>query len=105
MEHAVIRTGGKQYRVAAGDEIKIEKLAGVAPGDDYTFEDILSVGHGEELVVGTPTVDGASVKATVLEQSRDRKIVVFKKKRRKKYRRKRGHRQYYTRVRIDAVEA
>ncbi len=103
--HAVIKTGGKQYRVQEGDELKIEKLGDLAEGDEYTFETVLAVGEGEDLQVGTPVIDGATVKATVTEQGRLRKVVVFKKKRRKKYRKKRGHRQHFTRVRIDSIEA
>jgi len=103
--HAVIKTGGKQYRVQEGDVIKIEKLADVAEGGEVVFEHVLAVGAGEDIKIGTPVVEGATVKASVLEQGRSRKIVVFKKKRRKDYRRKRGHRQYFTRVRIESVEA
>ena len=103
--HAVIKTGGKQYRVAEGDEIKVEKLADVTDGDEYTFETVLAVGEGEDLTVGTPLVEGASVKASVLEQGRSRKIVVFKKLRRKDSKKKRGHRQPFTRVRIESIEA
>ena len=103
--HAVIKTGGKQYRVQEGDVIKIEKLAGVEAGGEVVFENVLAVGAGEDIKIGAPLVEGATVKASVLEQGRSRKIVVFKKKRRKDYRRKRGHRQYFTRVRIESVEA
>ena len=103
--HAVIKTGGKQYRVQEGDAIKIEKLAGVEAGGEVVFENVLAVGAGEDIKIGAPLVEGATVKASVLEQGRSRKIVVFKKKRRKDYRRKRGHRQHFTRVRIESVEA
>lgn len=103
--HAVIKTGGKQYRVQEGDVIKIEKLAGVEAGGEVIFEHVLAVGAGEDIKIGAPLVEGATVKASVIEQGRSRKIVVFKKKRRKDYRRKRGHRQYFTRVRIESVEA
>lgn len=103
--HAVIKTGGKQYRVQEGDVIKIEKLAGVEAGDEVIFEHVLAVGAGEDIKIGAPLVEGATVKASVIEQGRSRKIVVFKKKRRKDYRRKRGHRQHFTRVRIESVEA
>ena len=102
--HAVIRTGGKQYRVQAGDELLIEKLD-VNEGDEVTFDDILAVGDGADIKIGQPVVDGASVVADVLEQGRLRKVVVFKKNRRKGYQVKRGHRQHFTRVRIESVEA
>lgn len=103
--HAVIKTGGKQYRVQEGDVIKIEKLVGVEAGGEVIFEHVLAVGAGEDIKIGAPLVEGATVKASVIEQGRSRKIVVFKKKRRKDYRRKRGHRQHFTRVRIESVEA
>lgn len=100
--YAVIRTGGKQYRVSQGDRIKIEKIDG-EPGDAIAFDDVLLVGTDEETHVGKPRLESASVKATVLDQDRDRKIVVFKFKRRKNYKRKQGHRQHYTRVQIDDI--
>ena len=96
--HAVIRTGGKQYRVAAQDVIWIEKIAG-AEGDAVLFDEVLAV--GSEL--GAPLVSGASVAGRVLAQARAEKIVVFKKKRRKTYRRKQGHRQAQTVVRIEEI--
>ncbi len=100
---AVIKTGGKQYKVAKDDIIKVEKLAGEA-GDTIEFKDVLMVGgakdDGSDATVGTPLVAGASVKAEVLEQGRGDKIIVFKKKRRHNYRRKKGHRQDLTVVKI-----
>ena len=96
--HAVIRTGGKQYRVAAQDVIRIEKIAG-DEGEIVLFDQVLAV--GSEL--GTPMVSGASVAGRVIAQTRDGKIVVFKKKRRKNYRRKQGHRQDLTIVRIEEI--
>lgn len=100
--YAVIRTGGKQYRVQAEDVIEIEKVAG-EPGDVIQFPEVLLLtGEGAPLV-GTPTVDGASVAAEVLEQKRGPKIIVFKKKRRNNYRRKKGHRQDLTAVRITEI--
>ena len=96
--HAVIRTGGKQYRVAAQDVIRIEKIAG-AEGDAVLFDEVLAV--GSEL--GAPLVSGASVAGRVLAQARAEKIVVFKKKRRTTYRRKQGHRQAQTVVRIEEI--
>ena len=93
--YAVIKTGGKQYKVASGDVLKIEKIAGEA-GKEVVFNEVLAIDE----TVGTPLVAGASVKATVLKQARDAKIIVFKKKRRQNYRRKNGHRQNITLVKI-----
>ena len=102
--YAVIRTGGKQYRVEEGDVVKIEKIDGER-GSELTFDDVLLVGNDDETHVGTPTVAGASVSGTIHEQDRDKKIVVFKFRRRKNYIRKQGHRQAYTRVRINGIAA
>jgi len=96
--YAVIKTGGKQYRVAKDAVIKIERLKGEV-GASVTFPEVLMVG-GDNPVVGTPTVAGASVTATVLEQTRGEKVIIFKKRRRKNYRRRNGHRQHLTVVRI-----
>lgn len=96
--YAVIKTGGKQYRVAKNDVIKIERLEGEA-GGEIVFDQVLMVG-GDEPKVGTPTVEGAKVTAKLLEQIKGDKIIIFKKKRRKNYRRKKGHRQLLTVVRI-----
>jgi large subunit ribosomal protein L21 len=98
---AVIRTGGKQYRVAAEDVIKIEKVAG-DPGEIVQFGEVLLVG-GDNVTVGAPTVAGASVAAEVLEQGRGPKVIAFKKRRRKNSRRKRGHRQEFTMVRVTEI--
>lgn len=95
---AVIRTGGKQYKVAPNDVIRVEKLPGAA-GDTVTLDDVIMVGEK----IGTPRVEGASVTATLLEQGRGEKIIVFKKKRRQNYRRKKGHRQDLTVLRITAI--
>jgi large subunit ribosomal protein L21 len=100
--YAVIRTGGKQYRVAAGDVISVEKLAG-DPGSTISLDEVLMVGDDASQTIGTPTVDGVSVAAEVLEQTRGDKIIVFKKKRRQGYRRKAGHRQDLTVLRITDV--
>ena len=102
--YAVIRTGGKQYRVEPNDVIKVEKLAGEA-GETLTLDDVLLVADGDNITVGAPTVDGAKVQDTVLEQTRAAKIVIFKKKRRKNYRRKNGHRQHLTVLRITDIAA
>jgi large subunit ribosomal protein L21 len=100
--YAVIETGGKQYRVNQGDVIKVEKLTADV-GEKVDFDKVLLVGEGADVKVGSPTVDGASVSGTVVEQDRHRKIIVFKMKRRKNYRRKQGHRQDYTGVLIDKI--
>ena len=98
---AVIKTGGKQYRVAAEDVLKVEKLAG-NPGDVIAFNEVLVVG-GDTPTLGTPTVAGATVAGEVLEQGRGPKVIAFKKRRRKNSRRKRGHRQEFTLVRITEI--
>lgn len=102
MEYAIIETGGKQYRVTPGDEIFVEKLDASAD-DEVVFDAVLALHDGESLAVGTPYVEGASVTGTVVKQGRGKKIIVFKYKSKKGYRRKQGHRQPYTRVRIGAL--
>jgi large subunit ribosomal protein L21 len=102
--YAVIGTGGKQYRVTEGEVIQVESLPG-EPGGSITFDDVLLVGGESGVTVGTPRVDGATVRGTIVEQGRGAKITVFKKKRRKHYKRTRGHRQSLTSVRIEAIEA
>ena len=101
--YAILRTGGKQYRVAENDLIRVERLEANA-GDTLTLDQVLMVG-GDSPRVGAPLVDGASVTATVVEQTRSDKIIVFKKKRRQNYRRKRGHRQDLTVLRITGITA
>ncbi|WP_323760964.1 50S ribosomal protein L21 [Maricaulis sp.] len=101
---AVIKTGGKQYRVAAGDEIRIEKLEGAA-GDTLDLGDVLMLGSDAGVTVGSPTVDGAQVIGELLDTNRARKIIVFKKRRRQNYRRTKGHRQWGTVVRIAEIVA
>ena len=96
--YAVIRTGGKQYKVTTGDVIKVEKLAGEA-GASVVFSEVLA----KDDVIGTPLVDGASVKATIVKQAKADKVIVFKKKRRQNYRRKKGHRQNITIVKIAEI--
>jgi large subunit ribosomal protein L21 len=100
---AVIKTGGKQYKVAADDVITIEKLAGEA-GEAVTFSEVLLIG-GETTVVGAPTVAGATVSGVLVEQSRAKKVITFKKRRRKSWRKKEGHRQEQTKVKITAINA
>ena len=102
--YAVIRTGGKQYKVAAGEKIKIEQIAADV-GQEIVIDQVLAVGEGAELQVGTPLVAGASVRATVLAQGRHDKVRIFKMRRRKNYRRKNGHRQPYTAVKITGIQA
>lgn len=99
---AVIKTGGKQYKVAKDDIIRVEKLD-AEEGASVDLNEVLMVGDDKAQTVGVPLVDGASVAATVLEQMRDRKIIVFKKKRRQNYRRRNGHRQHLTVLRIDEI--
>ncbi len=101
---AVIRTGGKQYKVAKDDVIAVEKLAG-EPGTEIELAEVLMVGDGAATTTGTPLVTGASVSATVVEQGRGAKIIVFKKHRRQNYRRKKGHRQHQTVLRVTGITA
>ena len=99
---AVIKTGGKQYRVAANDLLKVEKVIGEA-GDIVEFTEVLMVGEGETAAIGAPTVAGAVVTATVVEQGRAKKVIAFKKRRRQNSKRTRGHRQHLTTVRISEI--
>ncbi|MGC4090274.1 MAG: 50S ribosomal protein L21 [Polyangiaceae bacterium] len=101
MSYAVIRTGGKQYRVAEGDVVQVATLAG-NPGEKVTFSDVLLIG-GESVKVGKPTVAGAAVSAEIVEHGRGPKLVVFKFRKRKRSRKKAGHRQNFTAVRITGV--
>ena len=101
---AVVRTGGKQYRVSKDDVIKVERLEG-EPGAEIELDQVLMLDDGKSPTVGSPLVDGARVAATVLDQTRADKIIVFKKKRRKNYRRKHGHRQHQTVLRITDILA
>lgn len=100
--YAVIRTGGKQYRVSPGQRLRIERLEGAA-GDRIRFDQVLLVSGGGEVAVGTPTVESASVSGEIVEQGRGRKIQVFKYKNKTRYRRLRGHRQLHTAVLVDEV--
>lgn len=101
--YAVVKTGGKQYKVAEGDFFKVEKLPGEV-GGEVVFEEVLLVSKEGELNLGRPLVEGARVKGTIVEQGREKKIIVFKMKRRKGYRKKQGHRQAYTGVKVDSIE-
>ena len=100
--YAVIKTGGKQYRVATDDVLTVERLAGDAE-QPIEFSDVLMVGEGDNVKVGSPTVAGAKVVAQVVEQTRGPKLIAFKKRRRKSSRRKRGHRQDLTKVKITEI--
>jgi large subunit ribosomal protein L21 len=102
--YAVIKTGGKQYRVAAGEKIKVEQIPADV-GAEITLDQVLMVGSGESVTIGAPLVSGASVKAIVLSQGRHDKISIFKMRRRKHYQKHQGHRQNYTEIRIEAISA
>ncbi len=101
--YAVIATGGKQYKVSEGDVIRVEKLP-VEAGETVTFDQVLAVNDGE-LKVGCPTVEGASVSATVEKQGKAKKVIVYKYKRKTGYHKKSGHRQLFTQVKIDKINA
>jgi large subunit ribosomal protein L21 len=102
--YAVIRTGGKQYRVSPGDSVEVEKLP-YEVGEQIELDEVLLVANGSGTQIGRPLVEGAKVKATVTRQARGRKVIVFKFRSSNRYRRKRGHRQHYTRLRIDEIVA
>ena len=100
---AIIKTGGKQYKVSEGDIIKVEKIEAEA-GDKIEFDQVLMVA-GDDVKVGSPVVEGAKVQAEVLDQKKDKKVVIFKFKAKKNYRKKKGHRQPYTLVKIEKIDA
>ena len=102
--YAVIKTGGKQYKVVAGKKYKIEQIPADI-GSEITIDQVLAVGEGESIRFGTPLVEGATVQATVVTQGRHPKIKVFKMRRRKNYQRRQGHRQNYTELEITAINA
>lgn len=102
--YAVIRTGGKQYKVAAGGKLKVETLPAEV-GSEIEIKDVLMVADGDNIKIGAPVVAGASVKATVLSHGRGEKVMIFKMRRRKHYRKTQGHRQNYTEIRIDGISA
>lgn len=102
--YAVVSSGGKQYRVEAGSELIVERIAG-EPGASVTFDRVLLIGDGDDVTVGTPTVSGASVSGTLLGEELGPKLVIFKFKQKVKYRRRTGHRQHLVRVRIDEINA
>jgi large subunit ribosomal protein L21 len=101
---AIVKTGGKQYRVAENSVIRVEKLEAEA-GSKIELSDVLMIADGKKSSIGTPFVSGAKVQATVVEQMRDRKVIIFKKKRRHNYRRKKGHRQHLTVLKINKIVA
>ena len=101
--YAVIATGGKQYKVAEGDVIKVEKL-GVAAGETVSFDQVLVVNDGS-IKVGNPTISGASVSASVVEEGKNSKVIVYRYKRKTGYHKKNGHRQAYTKVKIEKINA
>jgi len=102
MAYAIFKTGGKQYRVEKGDRVDVEKLEAQV-GETITFDEVLAAGEGEDVTVGTPFVEGATVTAKVLDQVRAKKVVAFQFKRRKGYHRTKGHRRQMTRLEIQSV--
>ena len=101
--YAIVHTGGKQYKIQEGETLRVEKMAGDV-GSEISFDQVLMVSDGENISVGQPVLENAAVKATIVEQGKAKKVLVFKYKRRKRYRRKQGHRQQYTAVKIDKIE-
>lgn len=102
--YAIIATGGKQYKVAEGDVIRVEKL-GVEAGQSVTFDQVLAVNNEGTMQIGTPTVAGATVSASVVKESKARKVIVYKYKPKTGYHKKNGHRQLFTEVKIDKINA
>ncbi|MFM1870440.1 MAG: 50S ribosomal protein L21 [Burkholderiaceae bacterium] len=102
--YAVIKTGGKQYKVAAGEKLKIEQIPADV-GSEITLDQVLAVGEGESLKFGEPLVNGAAVKATVISQGRHDKVKIFKMRRRKHYQKRQGHRQNFTEILINTIKA
>ena len=102
--YAVVATGGKQYRVEEGDVVRIEKIPGEI-GEPVSFDRVLMISDGDNVTIGQPVVENAAVDGRIVEQDRAKKVLVFKYKRRKRFRRKQGHRQYYTAVRITGINA
>ena len=102
--YAIIETGGKQYKVQEGDVVLVEKL-GLAAGETVNFDNVLVVANDNDLSVGTPFLENASVSASVLDESKGKKLVIYKYKAKKTYHKKRGHRQYYTKVKIEKINA
>jgi large subunit ribosomal protein L21 len=102
--YAIVNTGGKQYKVSQGDILRVEKIPGEI-GNPVSFDKVLMFSDGENVNIGQPVLDNVAVKGHIVEQGKAKKIIVFKYKRRKRYRRKRGHRQPYTAIKIDSIKA
>ena len=102
--YAIVATGGKQYKVREGEVLRIEKIPGDV-GSPVSFDQVLMVADGDNVSIGRPALEGAAVTARIIEQGKADKLIVFKYKRRKRYRRKQGHRQSFTAVKIDAISA
>ena len=102
--YAIVNTGGKQYKIQQGDFLRVEKIPGEV-GSPVSFDKVLMFSDGENVNIGRPVLDNVAVKGHIVEQGKDKKIIVFKYKRRKRYRRKLGHRQQYTAIKIDSIEA
>jgi large subunit ribosomal protein L21 len=102
--YAIVNTGGKQYKIQQGDVLRVEKIPGEV-GSPVSFDKVLMFSDGENVNIGRPVLDNVAVKGHIVEQGKDKKIIVFKYKKRKRYRRKLGHRQQYTAIKIDSIEA
>jgi len=102
--YAIVNTGGKQYKIHQGDVLRVEKIPGEI-GNSISFAKVLMFADGKDVSIGRPLLDNVTVKGHIVEQGKAKKIIVFKYKRRKRYRRKQGHRQQYTAVKIDSIEA
>lgn len=102
--YAIVNTGGKQYKVCAGDVLRVEKIPGEI-GSPVSFDNVLMFSDGEQISVGQPILDNVKVNGHIVDQGKAKKIIVFKYKKRKRYRRKQGHRQQYTEVKIDSIES
>jgi large subunit ribosomal protein L21 len=101
--YAIIQTGGKQYKVQPGDQVKVEKIEGT-PGEQVKLDQVLAVQNESGIQLGSPLVDATSISATIVRTAKDRKVLVFKKKRRHGHQKKQGHRQWFTLLRIDAIQ-
>ena len=101
--YAVVSSGGKQYKVCEGEILRVEKISGEI-GDKVSFDKVLMYSDGENVKIGTPVLDGVAVRGQIVEHGKNKKIIVFKYKRRKRYRRKQGHRQQYTAIKIENIE-
>jgi large subunit ribosomal protein L21 len=102
--YAIVKTGGKQYKIREGEVLRVEKIDGEI-GTDVSFDQVLMVSDGDSTTIGQPLLENASVSGTIVEQGKNKKILVFKYKKRKRYRRSKGHRQAYTAVKIDSIQA